>query len=284
MLPQHRRDSPGARPAGLILASASPRRRELLAQAGYQFQVVPSHVEEPNSSAPAGWRAPAWGGRAPAARQTAIELARAKARAVAAAYPSHVVLAADTLVLLKGHILGKPADAADARRLLRRLRGTRHTVVTGVALRWGEVERTGADETVVVMKRVTDEAIDAYVATGEPMGKAGAYAVQEEGDRFIERMEGSYTNVVGLPMELVARMLGEMGITPVGGPRLLVDGRPAAGARQPDAEGGTGTRSLSARADATGALPEAGHPVPPRARRWVPAPWSSPSDVSKSQE
>jgi hypothetical protein len=179
-------------------------------------------------------------------------------------------------VLLKGHILGKPADAADARRLLRRLRGTRHTVVTGVALRWGEVERTGADETVVVMKRVTDEAIDAYVATGEPMGKAGAYAVQEEGDRFIERMEGSYTNVVGLPMELVGRMLGEMGITPVGGPRLLVDGRPAASARQPDAEGGTGTRSLSARADATGALPEAGHPCHPAPGDGCPRPGRAP--------
>jgi septum formation protein len=206
MLPQDRRDLPVGRPAGLILASASPRRRELLARAGYQFHVVPSHVEEPNSSAPA-------------ARQTAIELARAKARAVADNYPGHVVLAADTLVLLKGHILGKPADAADARQLLRRLRGTRHTVVTGVALRWGEVERTAAEETVVVMRRVTDEAIDAYVATGEPMGKAGAYAVQEEGDRFIERMEGSYTNVVGLPMELVGRMLGEMGIHPTAGPQ-----------------------------------------------------------------
>jgi septum formation protein len=188
---------------GLILASASPRRQELLTRAGYEFQVVPSHVEEPSSSVSS-------------AVHTAIELARAKARAVAAAYPNHVVLAADTLVLLKGRILGKPADAADARRLLRRLRGTRHAVITGVALRWGDVERTGAEETAVVMKRVTDEAIDAYVATGEPMGKAGAYAVQEEGDRFIERMEGSYTNVVGLPLELVARMLREMGIAPVG--------------------------------------------------------------------
>jgi septum formation protein len=138
---------------------------------------------------------------------------------VAATFPRHVVLAADTLVLLKSHILGKPADAADARGLLLRLRGTRHTVVTGVALRRGEVERTGADETVVVMRRVTEEAINAYVATGEPMGKAGAYAVQEEGDRFIERMEGSYTNVVGLPMELVGRMLGEMGIHPTAGPQ-----------------------------------------------------------------
>jgi septum formation protein len=145
-----------------------------------------------------------------------------------------VVLAADTLVLLKGRILGKPADAADARQLLRRLRGTRHRVVTGVALRWGEVERTGADETVVVMKRVTDEAIDAYVATGEPMGKAGAYAVQEEGDRFIERMEGSYTNVVGLPMELVARMLAEMGITATDG---LMKGPSAGGALSAPADG-----------------------------------------------
>jgi len=200
-LVEPRRDSSQARPADLILASASPRRRELLAQAGYRFQVVPSEVEEPT-------------GRGSSARQTAVERARAKARAVAAKYPGHVVLAADTLVLLKGHILGKPADAADARHILQRLRGTRHTVVSGVAVRYGEVERTGAEETVVVMRRVADEAIDAYVATGGPMGKAGAYAVQEQGDRFIERMEGSYTNVVGLPMELVGRMLAAVGVTP----------------------------------------------------------------------
>jgi septum formation protein len=209
------------RPAGLILASASPRRRELLAQAGYEFQVVPSHVEEPDSPVSS-------------APLTAIERARAKARAVAASYPGHVVLAADTLVLLKGHMLGKPVDAADARRTLRRLRGTRHAVVTGVAVRWGEVERTEAEQTVVLMKRVSDEAIDAYVATGEPMGKAGAYAVQEEGDRFIDRMEGSYTNVVGLPMELVGRMLGEMGIHPTAGP--LCEPAPSAHGRRQTGE------------------------------------------------
>jgi septum formation protein len=151
---------------------------------------------------------------------------------VAGTYPDHVVLAADTVVLLKGHILGKPADAADARRILRRLRGTRHAVVTGVAVCWGEAERTGAEETAVVMRRVADEAIDAYVASGAPMGKAGAYAVQEQGDRFIERMEGSYTNVVGLPMELVGRMLAEMGVSPTGeaGRGAGLDGRNAPGA------------------------------------------------------
>jgi septum formation protein len=219
MPPQDRRDLPVARPTGLILASASPRRRELLAKAGYRFQVVPSHVDEPSGSVcdPSGASGPF--DSVSSARQTAIERARAKARAVAGNCPRHVVLAADTLVLLKGHILGKPADESDARRILHRLRGTRHTVVTGVAVRWGEVERTQADETVVVMRRVTDEAIEAYVATGEPMGKAGAYAVQEAGDQFIERMEGSYTNVVGLPMELVGPMLAEMGIEATTGPQ-----------------------------------------------------------------
>jgi septum formation protein len=135
---------------------------------------------------------------------------------VAERFPDRVVLAADTIVVLGGEVIGKPTDTEDARRILRQLRGTRHSVVTGIAVRAGDVEETGVEKTAVVMRDVPDEAIDAYVATGESLGKAGAYAVQEHGDRFIERLDGSYTNVVGLPMELVGPMLAEMGISPEG--------------------------------------------------------------------
>ena len=185
----------------LVLASSSPRRRELLARAGYRFEVVPPETAEPACSGPT-----------PA--QVAVERARAKARAVARRLPGRVVLAADTLVVVDGDIIGKPRDPEDARRILRRLRGTRHSVLTGVVVRCGGTEEVGVEETAVVMRAVSDEEIDAYVATGEALGKAGAYAVQERGDRFIERLEGSYTNVVGLPVELVAEMLGKVGVVP----------------------------------------------------------------------
>jgi len=192
---------PTASTPSLILASSSPRRRELLARAGYRFEVVPPEAEEPARLGPT-----------PA--QAAVERARAKARDVARRFPDRVVLAADTLVVLDGDIIGKPRDPEDARRILRRLRGTRHSVLTAVVVRFGEAEEVGVEETAVVMRAVSDEEIDAYVATGEALGKAGAYAVQERGDRFIERLEGSYTNVVGLPMELVAEMLRKVGVRP----------------------------------------------------------------------
>ncbi len=204
MSPQDRHDASMPQPTCLILASASPRRRELLARAGYRFEVSP-----PEGDGPAG--------SASTAAETAVERARAKARAVAPRFPGRVVLAADTVVVLDGDIIGKPKDAEDARRILRRLRGTRHSVVTGVVVHLGDMERAATEATTVVMRAVADEEIDAYVATGEALGKAGAYAVQERGDRFIERLQGSYTNVVGLPMELVSRMLAEAGITPAGG-------------------------------------------------------------------
>jgi len=202
--PQRRQDAPTPEQAPLVLASASPRRRKLLARAGYRFVVSPPDGDEPTDLAPSG-------------SATAIARARAKAGAVSRRFPDRVVLAADTIVVLDGGIIGKPIDIEEARRILRRLRGTRHSVVTGVVVRAGDVERTAAEETVVVMRSASDEDIDAYVATGESLGKAGAYAVQERGDRFIERLEGSFSNVVGLPMELVARMLAEVGIVPAAG-------------------------------------------------------------------
>ena len=203
MSPQDRHDASMPQPTCLILASASPRRRELLEQAGYHFDVVPADTKEPID-------------HAPTPSQTAVERARAKARDVSRRFSHRVVLAADTIVVLDGDVIGKPADAADARRTLRRLRGTRHSVLTGVVVLAGGAEQAAAEETVIEMRQVSDEEIDAYVATGEALGKAGAYAVQERGDRFIKSLSGSYTNVVGLPMELVSRMLSEVGITPAG--------------------------------------------------------------------
>jgi len=215
--PQDRRDASMPRPAGLILASASPRRRGLLAQAGYRFVVVPAETEEPVD-------------HAPTPSQTAVERALAKARDVAERFPNRVVLAADTIVVLDGDVIGKPADAEDTRRTIRRLRGTRHSALTGVVVLAGDAERTATEETVIEMRQVSDEEIDAYVATGEALGKAGAYAVQERGDRFIKTLSGSYTNVVGLPMELVGRMLAEVGITPAPTSRMTGAGVSAAGA------------------------------------------------------
>jgi len=187
----------------LVLASASPRRRQLLGEAGFEFEVRPPAIEEPKRSDHC-------------AAEIALESARAKVRAVAAGCPDRVVLAADTVVALGGRVIGKPADEDDARRILRALRGTRHRVVTGVAVRAGEKEVVAVEETEVLMRPVSDEAVEEYVASGESLGKAGAYAVQERGDRFIERMEGSYTNVVGLPMKLTRRLLAQFGVRPRG--------------------------------------------------------------------
>jgi septum formation protein len=192
----------------LILASASPRRRELLGRLGLPFEVWPSGVDEvlaPGVPAPA----------------LATALARAKARDIAdrlratAGAPA-LVLGADTLVVLEGRPLGKPASRDEARTTLRALRGRRHEVVTGVAL----VETPGGRETAeavtsrVLMRSYGDAEIDAYVATGEPDDKAGAYAVQGAGEQLIARVEGCYTNVVGLPLGTTARLLRAFGLAP----------------------------------------------------------------------
>ena len=146
--------------------------------------------------------------------QEARRLALDKARAVAAGLASGVVLGADTIVVVDGEPLGKPVDAADARRMLRRLRGREHEVITGVAL----VDAfDGRAETAAVVSRVRmadydDAAIDAYVATGEPFDKAGAYAIQGHGSALVAGLEGSFTNVVGLPLEETARLLAAFGV------------------------------------------------------------------------
>lgn len=182
----------------LVLASASPRRKELLAQTGFQFDVVPSSI--PEDVRP---------GENPVAYVT--RLACEKAESVHARLGPErgaVVLGADTTVVApNGEILGKPVDAADAARMLRLLSGATHQVITGVAVVRGREVETAAEVTHVTMLTLSDEEIAAYIATGEPMDKAGAYAIQGYAARWIPRIHGCYFNVVGLPLALVSSML-----------------------------------------------------------------------------
>ncbi len=189
----------------LILASASPRRRELLAQAGFSFTVHPTHI--PEDPLP---------GEDPIAY--VIRLASEKAEAVlhelsskTPAPPQVVVLGADTTVTLDNQILAKPADPADAARMLRLLSGRTHHVITGVAVVTADSTQVAAEVTAVRFLSLSDEEIEDYVATGEPMDKAGAYAIQGRAARWIPRIEGCYFNVVGLPLALVTALLEPLG-------------------------------------------------------------------------
>ena len=181
----------------LILASRSPRRRHLLQEAGIPFSCLDLDVDETLDES------------LPPAIYAEI-LAERKARAGAARCLQGRVLGADTVVAVGGTILGKPRDRDDARRMLRLLSGTTHEVITGVCL--VDAPNGAADArhatTRITMRAMTEDEIAAYVASGESDDKAGAYAIQENGDRFVERVEGSYSNVVGLPMELLQTMLG----------------------------------------------------------------------------
>ena len=183
----------------IILASASPRRRELLRQAGFTFEVVAPEVDETYP-----------GGEDPAA--FAERLALAKAAQIAQRFTAKddvVVLGADTVVVADGEVLGKPVSADDARAMLRKLSGIAHRVITGVALAAPGAARraVGHEVTRVFFRPLTEEEITAYVATGEPLDKAGAYAAQGRAARFVTRVEGCYFNVVGLPVALVDRLL-----------------------------------------------------------------------------
>jgi septum formation protein len=180
----------------LILASASPRRAELLSSAGFEFEVVPAEVDETPHE-----------GEAPEAYT--LRVAREKARHVARRRPGPdaVVLAADTEVVVDGRILGKPADPDDARRMLRLLSGETHDVLTAVVV-VGIRESAEVVTSRVRFTPLTERDIDWYVGTGEPMGKAGGYAIQGRGARFIDRIEGSWSNVVGLPVATVHRLIG----------------------------------------------------------------------------
>lgn len=185
----------------LILASSSPRRRELLRIAGLDFTVQPSDVEE-----------------SPLPGETPVEqvqrLAEAKAQDVSRAYPEQWVLGADTIVVHDGLIMGKPKDIHDAAAMLTRLSGQIHEVFTGYCVLHRSLDRCciGHCRTEVQFKDITPSELEAYLSSGEPMGKAGAYAIQEMGGMLVKRVTGSYTNVVGLPLVEILRVFQECGV------------------------------------------------------------------------
>ncbi len=185
----------------LILASASPRRREILTEAGFKFTVEPSPYEEEF-----------YEGLAP--EKLALTLSTHKADPVASDNPEDVVLAADTLVVLDDVVMGKPESEAEARQMLSTLSGRTHMVVTGFTIECAAEGKTvsRAVITQVRFKALTQDEIAAYVATGEPLDKAGAYGIQGLGGKLVEQVEGDYLNVVGLPLDEVTRVLEEFGV------------------------------------------------------------------------
>ena len=190
---------PAARLPALVLASSSPRRRELLGALGLPFTVRPSDVDETLRA-----------GEDPAAYVLRLALEKA----AAGARSGELVLGADTTVVLDGDVLGKPLDAADARSMLGRIAGREHVVFTGVALHDGTSGRqvSAVDTTRVRMAPLTEAQITWYVATGEPMDKAGAYGIQGKGALFVDAVFGNYGNVVGLPLPMVRRLMAEIGL------------------------------------------------------------------------
>jgi len=192
----------GSLPFRLILASGSPARRDLLARAGFTFDVRPSHIDEPNGK---GCEDP---------RAFVQQLAWLKAAAVATKLKAGLVLAADTVGWLDGEIIGKPVDEADARRILRQLGGREHELWTGVCL-WrqpGGVQTMWQEVSRVRFKKLSERELDNYLATRQWEGCSGAYAIQEDGDPFVKVIEGSVSNVIGLPLETLERVLvGERG-------------------------------------------------------------------------
>lgn len=185
----------------IILASASPRRKELLEKIGLKFEVEPSNYAEDMHS-----------------KLNPDELARAislgKARAVASKHKNAIVIAADTFIVFRGKIMGKPNTEAEARKMLMALRGKSHSVITGFTILDTEENKvlTKSVETVIHIKKLTPKEIDAYVKSKEPLDKAGAYAIQGLGSVIVERIEGDYFNVMGLPLSALAESLTEFGI------------------------------------------------------------------------
>jgi septum formation protein len=186
--------------AMLVLASASPRRQELLRNAGIEFEVHSAHIAEDPLPGEA-------------AEDCAKRLAREKASSVAPQCPHDCVLGADTVVVVDREILGKPTDGADAARMLRMLSGREHQVITGVCLVVSGQWLVASETTSVTMSEISEKEITGYIASGEPMDKAGAYGIQGIASRWIRRIDGDYSNVVGLPVALVWRMLREKGCT-----------------------------------------------------------------------
>jgi len=204
-LAQHMTQEGASRQRRLVLASASPRRQQLLREAGFEFAVFPANIDEDSYL-----------------NLMPIELARhlsfEKAKVVAARFPHDVVLAADTVVAFGDRSLGKPEDADDARRMLALLSGTTQIVITGITImqKESDVQQTRAAMSAVRMRKLTQAEIDAYIATGQWEGKAGGYGIQDQ-DPFVTKISGSHSNVVGLPVELVEKMLAEMNIVPARG-------------------------------------------------------------------
>jgi len=184
--------------SSIVLASASPRRKKLLSEAGCRFRVSVPEIDE--SAFPAEGVNPC---------EYAKRLALAKAKNVAAKFPGCLVIGADTVVDFNGEIIGKPADSKEAEQIIRKLFSVPHKVITAVAIvrESDGTEIVESDTTIVYPKKLTDEQIAEHIKGESWRDKAGAYAIQENGDAFIERIEGSLTNVMGLPMELLQRLL-----------------------------------------------------------------------------
>jgi septum formation protein len=178
----------------LILASSSPRRRQLLEMLGIPVRVVPPNIPEVRRHS-----------------ETPVDYVERLAREKALSVSGGMVLGADTTVVIRDEVLEKPVDRADALRMLRKLMGRTHQVVTSVALVSGEAVHQATDVTNVLFRRMDDAFLQAYVATGEPMDKAGAYGIQGYGAALVERIEGDFFSVMGLPVRLVLRLLEEAG-------------------------------------------------------------------------
>jgi len=182
-----------------VLASASPRRRELLTLIGIAHEVRPANIDETMRLREA-------------PRRYAERLARVKASAVAARDPDLITIGADTVVVINRKVLGKPADADDAARMLRMLSGREHTVITAVAVSRGRKLRSAIEEVRVKFRRLRDDEIDEYIAMGEPMDKAGAYGIQGYGATIVERIEGDYFAVMGLPLVRLVGLMRDVGV------------------------------------------------------------------------
>ena len=183
----------------VILASQSPRRRELLTLVGIPHTVRPADIDESY-----------WPGEDPAAH--AERLARGKAEVIARDEPDAVVIGSDTIVVVDGEVLGKPRDEAHAEEMLARLSGRSHLVMTAVAVRWKGQERSAVEEVGVTFHPLDAETIRAYVKTREPMDKAGAYGIQGYGATIVQRVDGDYFAVMGLPLQRLVRLMGDLGL------------------------------------------------------------------------
>ncbi len=181
----------------IILASQSPRRQELLKRLFDEFLVLPSDIDEtlPEDIGP---------------EFAPIFLAAEKAQHIARSHPSDLVIAADTIVVLNGEILGKPKDDADAKRMLMSLSGNTHKVITGCCVQLGEESTTFAEESLVTFFPLTEDEIDSYIASGMTVGKAGAYGIQDQAALFVEKIDGDFYNIVGLPIARLSREIKYM--------------------------------------------------------------------------